>query len=109
MQYNLSKLKMKTSFIQVDNADNLDSIRDKIRWIRTNRVLLMLPEKGLVIDKLELQLLKRYCLALGARVAILSRDDDVHLIAVELGIPVFTSLRSAQLHSWNRRSRSILG
>lgn len=100
---------MKTSFVQIETTDNLASIQDKMRWVRANRVLLMLPDNGLFFDLLELQMVKRYARELGAQVAILTHDEDVRQIALEVGIPVFKNLRSAQSSSWSRRHRSSLG
>lgn len=99
---------MKTSFVQIETTDNLASIQDKMRWVRANRVLLILPEKGFFFDLLELQMVKRYASELGAQIALLTHDEDVRLIALEVGIPVFKHLRSAQSSSWSRRRRSSL-
>lgn len=100
---------MKTSFVQIETSDNLVSIQDKMRWVRANRVLLMLPERDFHFDLLELRLVKRYASELGAQVALLTYDENLRMIALEVGIPVFKNLRSAQTSSWTIRRRSTIG
>lgn len=103
---------MKTQIIQLEQHDDIISARDKMGWSQTNRILLIWPPKGKILNrKLDLVLLLRHSFNLGAQLALVTSDDEVRYKAQELQIPVFKSVREAQSTRWRtaqwRRSRSF--
>ena len=96
---------MKTHLIQLERYDDVTSVADKIAWSRANRVLLVWPRRGRVLERyLDLVLIQRACQEIGAQLACLVEDELILDHAQELGIPVFRSVKTAQRMLW-RRSR----
>lgn len=93
---------MKTSIIQLDSFEDTISIREKISWSKTNRILLVWPIKGLHLQKIDLVLILRACQQKGTQLALVTDLEEVTNIARELGIPVYSSLRRAQRVPWRR-------
>jgi len=92
---------MKTHIIQLEHHDDLVSACDKMNWARGGRILLVWPEGRPVLNRrLDLTLLKRRAAALGAPLALVSKDAEVQYYAPRLGIPVFRSQRKAQDANW---------
>ena len=99
---------MKTQIIQLEPHDDTLSVRDKMDWSQTPRVLLVWPEKSKVLrTRLDLILLERYSSSHGSQLAILTRDREVVFQAEEAGIPVFQSRREAQLQPWRKSFRDF--
>lgn len=92
---------MKTYILQLDSHDDLISTRDKMGWCKGGRILLVWPESDHILHRrLDLLLLKRHSLSLGAQLALVSRHPDVRYHAPRLGIPVFKNLAQAQGAHW---------
>ncbi|MBN2550098.1 MAG: baseplate J/gp47 family protein [Anaerolineales bacterium] len=92
---------MKTYILQLDSHDDLISTRDKMGWCKGGRILLVWPESDHILHRrLDLLLLKRHGLSLGAQLALVSRHPDVRYHAPRLGIPVFKNLAQAQSAHW---------
>lgn len=99
---------MKTQIIQLEAHDDTLSVRDKMDWSQTPRVLLVWPEKGKVLRaRLDLILLERYCSSHGSQLAVLTSDKEVIFQASEAGIPVFQSRSDAQLQPWGKSFREF--
>ena len=97
---------MKTQLIQLDPSDDVISVRDKMGWSQTSRILLVWPEKGLILTRrLDLLLLQRHSSALGAQLALVTHSTSVRETAEALRIPVFTDSRRAQATRWRGRRR----
>ncbi len=95
---------MKTHVIQLDSHDDFTSIRDKMLWSKTERILLVYPRRSRILGRtLDLQLLQRHALALGAQLAIVAPLEDIRRAAHELGIPVFKSAAIAQRRTWGAK------
>jgi hypothetical protein len=100
---------VKTQILQLEPHDDVISIRDKLGWSQTSRVLLVWPRQAQVpIRRLELVLLQRHSRDLGLRLALVTRDPDVRSYARQLNLPVFTTVRQAQKARWNRLRRRRL-
>ena len=104
---------MKTQVVQLENYDDSVSVRDKMGWGQTNRILLVWPAQGVVLDRrLDLVLLQRHSLALGVQLALVTTDPEVRANARDLGIAVFEDVRQAQRGRWRgskwRKNRSPL-
>ena len=99
---------MKTQIIQLEIHDDTLSVKDKMDWSQTPRVLLVWPERGKVFrNRLDLVLLERYCSAHGSQLALLTNDLKVKSQAEEAGIPVFHSRKTAQLQPWRKSFREF--
>jgi hypothetical protein len=63
--------------------------------------LLIWPNQGNPLShRLELNLIKRYAKRLGAQIALVTQFTEVHFLAHQVGIPVFTSLQNAERSPW---------
>jgi hypothetical protein len=92
---------MKTQIIQLDAHDDLISIRDKMSWAKTPRVLLAWPRKGRVgVRPLDLTLLARHARSLGLQLALATRDREIKRSALAQNILVFSSTSDAQKIKW---------
>ena len=92
---------MKTTILQLEAHDDVISTRDKMTWSKTPRILLVWPRRGKILQrKVDLVLLQRQGRALGAQIALVTRDHRVLPFAREVGIPVFSSTRQAQRRPW---------
>jgi hypothetical protein len=92
---------MKTRILQLEPHDDVLSTRDKMGWVKGGRILLVWPERARMLNRrLDLILLQRRSQELGAQLALVTHDPDVHYYAPRLGIPVFKSLRRAQTAHW---------
>jgi hypothetical protein len=92
---------MKTQVIQLDIHDDVTSIRDKMSWAKTARILLVYPRRSRILKRsLDLRLLQRHALLLGAHLAIVAPSADIRQSARELGIPIFKTASIAQRRTW---------
>ncbi|NLG99839.1 MAG: hypothetical protein GX491_20985 [Chloroflexi bacterium] len=99
---------MKTYIVHLEPHDDIISTRDKISWSKANRVLLVWPRKGRILERrVDLLLLQRHCQHLGAQLGIVTKSGEVKNHAAGLGIPVFPNTVQAKASSWRtpRRSR----
>ncbi len=99
-KYNYSSI-MKTTLIQIEPHDDLTSIKDKMTWSQSPRMLLFFPH-GYPLEQspLTLKLIRRYAESLGARVALITRSRSMRAIAEEQGILCFASAPQAEKRSW---------
>lgn len=92
---------MKTAIVQLEAHDDLTSIRDKISWSKSQRIILVLPQKvKYVPEVLDLRLIQRSARAHGASIALVTRDRRVIENADEVGFLVFSSIPQAEKASW---------
>jgi len=99
---------MKTQIVQLEAHDDYISVRDRMGWGQTTRVLLVWPMRERILNRrLDLILLKRHSVALGSQLALVTRDRDVRYHADQLNIPVYKSIREAEDSRWRppRRGR----
>jgi hypothetical protein len=92
---------MKTTLIHIDPHDDLTSIKDKMTWSKSQRLLLFFPS-GYPLQQanLAMKLILRYAYAQGAQLAIVTRDRVLRSIAEEVGIPCFASAPLAEKSKW---------
>ena len=102
---------MKTQILQLEPHDDVISTRDKMGWGQAARVVLVWPKRErILVRKLDLLLLQRHALKMGAQLALVTNDPDVRFNARQLAIPVFKNLRQAHSSRWRvgrRPSRSL--
>lgn len=97
---------MKTTLITVESHDDLISIRDRLSWAKTPRILLVLPKfEKVTLRQVDLKVLQRHAAALGAQLGVVTRWRRVRAEAEALGIPVFKSSREAQRGQWSQPVR----
>lgn len=92
---------MKTKIITLESHDDLISVRDKLSWAKTPRILLVWPKyEKVTLRLLDLKVLQRHADSLGAQLGLVTRRANVRRDAESLGIPVFKSTVSAQKDPW---------
>jgi hypothetical protein len=103
---------LKTQIITLESHDDLISVRDKLSWAKTPRILLVWPKYEKVsLRVLDLKVLQRHADSLGAQLGLVTRRTKVRRDAESLGIPVFISTTVAQRNLWPDpapRSRRVL-
>lgn len=93
---------MKTTILQLETHDDIISIREKIEWCTSQRIILVFPKKIKQIpDGLDLRLIQRAAIAKGSQVALVTRDLLLIENADEVGVPVFHSVPLAQRGNWS--------
>jgi hypothetical protein len=93
---------VKTQIIQLDAHDDCLSVCDKLSWSHAERLLLIWPACGSVLDRLlDLKLVYRHANELGSQLGLVTNDPKMHFYAREIGIPVFDDLRKAKQEDWN--------
>lgn len=94
---------MKTQIITLETHDDLISVRDRLSWAKTPRILLVWPKfEKVTLRQVDLKILHRHASALGAQLGLVTRTRQVRADAEALGIPVFESTGEAQRVAWPR-------
>ncbi|MCJ7435305.1 MAG: baseplate J/gp47 family protein [Anaerolineales bacterium] len=95
---------MKTQIITLESHDDLISVRDRLSWAKTPRVLLVWPKYAKVALRfVDLKVLQRHVESLGSQLGLVTRRASVRRDAEALGIPVFDSTTAAQKDLWPAR------
>lgn len=104
VRYNYSW--MKTQIITLETHDDLISVRDRLSWAKTPRILLVWPKfENVTLRQVDLKILHRHASALGAQLGLVTRARQVRADAEALGIPVFESTGEAQRVAWPKIRR----
>jgi hypothetical protein len=94
---------MKTQVIQLDVHDDVTSVRDKMSWAKTERILLVFPPRSSILHRiLDLHLLQRHASTLGAQLAIISHSKKICHLARQLHLPIYATTALAQSQEWER-------
>lgn len=97
---------MKTRIITLESHDDLISVRDRMSWAKTPRILLVWPKfEKVTLRQVDLKVLQRHASTLGAQLGLVTRQRRVRADAESLGIPVFTSTGEAQKVKWPKPRR----
>jgi hypothetical protein len=65
---------MKTQLIPLESHDDLISIRDRMSWAKTPRILLVWPKSERIpLRPLDLKVLQRHATSLGAQLGLVTR------------------------------------
>lgn len=92
---------MKTQIITLESHDDLISVRDRMSWAKTPRILLVWPKyEKITLRQVDLKVLQRHAASLGAQLGLVTRARRVRDDAEELHIPVFESTGQAQRDAW---------
>lgn len=93
----------KPEFVQLENSDDANSVRDRLSFMRGQQVLLIWPERGTVLTrKLDLVLIQREAMRRAIRLALVTHDPQVIKHADELNISTFETIGAAQRSRWKR-------
>ncbi len=93
---------MKLQIIQLEPYDDVVSVRDRLSFVSTERVLLVLPNNAVLRRKLDLVLIQREAARRRARLALITNDPEVIEHASELNISTFDSVSASQRATWKR-------
>src|SRR5262245_4365098 len=97
---------VKTQIITLESHDDLISVRDRLSWAKTPRILLVWPKyEKVALRQVDLKVLQRHAAALGAQLGLVTRARQVRPDAEALGVPVFESTGQAQRVAWPKRRR----
>jgi hypothetical protein len=92
---------MKTDVIHLEDFDDIDSIRDRLEWSKSDRIVLVWPKRGEIeINQVEMILLARKAEDLGLQIAIVTGSGSTREMAASAGIGSFNSQVSATLARW---------
>lgn len=97
---------MKTQIITLESHDDLISVRDRMSWAKTPRILLVWPKyEQITLREVDLKVLQRHAASLGAQLGLVTRARRVRDDAEALHIPVFESTGQAQRLAWHKPRR----
>src|SRR4026209_751844 len=97
---------MKTQIITLESHDDLISVRDRLSWAKTPRILLVWPKyEKVTLRQVDLNVLQRHASSLGAQLGLVTRARQVRADAEALGLPVFESTGQAQKVAWPKMKR----
>jgi len=97
---------VKTQIITLESHDDLISVRDRLSWAKTPRILLVWPKyEKVTLRQVDLKVLQRHASSLGAQLGLVTRTRRVRADAEALGIPVFESAGQAQRVAWPKVKR----
>ena len=95
---------MKTQIVYLEPHDDYNSVRDKLNWTQSPRVIIVWPGRGRVLyRRIDLVLLQRYARKLGTQIGLVTLDPDVLHHAEALRIPTFESLELQSEKAWRTR------
>ena len=89
--------------IEIKDNDEIATIREQMQWTQSPRVILIVPKKNKAMrEKVNLRLVQRVAMDQSLELGLVARHRDTVRLARELGIPVFSSVRSgARRGRWN--------
>jgi hypothetical protein len=94
---------MKTQIITLETHDDLVSVRDRMSWAKSPRILLVWPAHAQVaLQPLDLRILQQHASSLGAQLGLVTRRAEIRRDATSFGIPVFLTTTEAQRGAWPR-------
>jgi Baseplate J-like protein len=97
---------VKTQIITLESHDDLISVRDRMSWAKTPRILLVWPKyEKVALRQVDLKVLQRHASTLGAQLGLVTRARRVRADAEALKIPVFESTGQAQRVAWPKPRR----
>lgn len=95
---------MKTQIISLETHDDLISVRDRMSWAKSPRILLVWPRYEKVsLRPVDLRVLQQHARFLGADLGLVTRRASVRHDAESFGIPVFDTTAAAQRDAWPPR------
>ena len=100
---------MKTTLIQLEQTDDFLSIKDKMQWNPSGRILLVVPHNNKSIHRrLDLVLLQRAAKKSGTQIAISTSQKPLKRLANLAGVNVYSTVLAAQKQEWPDQSPELL-
>jgi hypothetical protein len=91
------------NFIQLETSDDAASVRDRLSFLRGQRVLLIWPEEGTILTrKLDLVLIQREAMRRSLRLALVTHDPQAIQNATELNISTYETIGASEKGRWKR-------
>lgn len=98
---------MKTLILKLEPHDDVISVKDKMGWGKTNRILLVWPAGSTILSRqLDLVLLQRHSIDIGVQLGLVTRNPNLRSYGRQLSIPVFNTIQHAQRSHWRIRRRT---
>ncbi len=92
---------MKTQIITLETHDDLISVRDRMSWAKSPRILLVWPKfERVTLRPVDFRVLQSHARTLGAELELVTRIANVKRNAQGFGIPVFATTIEAQREAW---------
>lgn len=86
-----------TAIIELDEHDDIHTVRDRLATANDPRVILVVPWDSPVLRQtVDLHIVRRFAEVQHIEVAIVSPDGEVRTTVRETGLPVFRSVEAAQ-------------
>lgn len=99
----MSSQRGRPEFIQLEQGDDVPSIRDRISFFHGKRVLLIWPEDDKALTrKLDLVLIQREAMRRAIQLALVTHDPQVIKHAQELNISTFETIGASERARWKR-------
>ncbi len=100
---------MKVHIINLDPEDDHASVRDKISWARSPKVVLVWPRRGRPLDRrLDLAIVQRHAKRLSLEIGLVTFEPGVIAHAQQLGLPVFDSIDKLPSGAWTEAHESTI-
>jgi hypothetical protein len=95
---------MKTQIITLESHDDLISVRDRMSWAKSPRILLVWTKfEHVTLRPVDLRVLQSHARTLGAEMGLVTRIPNVKRNAQSSHIPVFGTTAEAQRAAWPLR------
>lgn len=101
---------MKEQIIQLEPHDDVNTVMDRLGWLRAPRALVILPQgkrNRILQRKLDWVLIQREFTRRRVQFALITDDPGVSDTASELGIPTFLSVEDSRASEWRMRPAEI--
>lgn len=93
----------RAQYVQLEVGDDVTSVRDRLSFVRGQKVLLIWPENGTILTrKLDLVLIQREAMRRAIRLALVTHDPTVVKHATELNISAFETIGASERGRWKR-------
>lgn len=94
---------MNTTIIQLEEIDNIPSIKNKLMHSPSQRVLMVWPNSGFIpLSSMDCLLILRYAETLGIQIGMVLDDPAILKIMKDVGISTFSSIPEAQKKPWRK-------
>jgi len=91
----------RAQYVQLETGDDVSSVRDRLSFVRGQKVLLIWPENGTILTrKLDLVLIQREAMRRAIRLALVTHDSEVVKHASELNISTFETIGASERGRW---------
>lgn len=89
--------------VQIEAGEDTHSVRDRLSFLRGQRVLLVWPEEGTALTRrLDLVLVQREAMRRAIQLAIVTHDVEVIHHAKDLNISTFETISASKRARWKR-------